>query len=83
MPNTGQFYLHEVIGQTDERDRLLQITRVECRCLACCHNLSARLNDGLIDLQRGAVLICPTCGNRQAISIARFDCFLERIRKRL
>lgn len=49
-----------------------------CRCLSCTCHFTARPAEGLIDLERGAVLICPKCSQRQAMSIARFADFLEK-----
>lgn len=78
MADTGLFLLSDVLSQKDEEGRLLQVTAVVCRCLTCSCHFTARPNQGLIDLERGAVLICPQCSQRQAISIARFADFLEK-----
>lgn len=78
MADTGLFLLSDVSGQKDNHGRLLQVTAVMCRCLSCSCHFTARPNEGLIDLARGAVLICPKCSKRQAISIARFADFLEK-----
>lgn len=80
MADTGFFLLSDVHGQRDGEGRLLQVTAVVCRCLGCSCHFTARPNEGLIDLERGAVLICPKCSQRQAISIARFADFLEKQR---
>lgn len=78
MPNTGHFYLFNVTGQRDPSGHLLQVTLVECACLSCSRTFIGYPGHGLIDLERGAVVICPSCFSRQAISMARFDDFLVR-----
>lgn len=80
MPSTGHFYLLSVTGQRDSSGHLLQVTLVECKCLACSRTFRGYPGHGLIDLERGAVIICPACSRRQAISMARFDDFLVRHR---
>ncbi|HCT26857.1 MAG TPA: hypothetical protein DIW85_11660 [Stenotrophomonas sp.] len=77
MADTGLFLLSDVFGQEDEAGRLLQVTQVVCRCLECSCHFTARPNEGLIDLDGGAILACPMCPNRQAISMARFADFLQ------
>ncbi|PJO53257.1 hypothetical protein CR156_14265 [Stenotrophomonas lactitubi] len=77
MADTGLFLLSDVSGQEDGDGRLLQVTKVICRCLRCSGQFTARPNEGLIDLAGGAVLICPHCPQRQAISLARFSDFLK------
>lgn len=52
MVNTGMLQLHGVSGQRDEAGRLLQLTRIECECLACYSYFTALPNNGLIDLVR-------------------------------
>ena len=78
VPDTGQFYLLSVAGVMTAEGALLQVTHIECRCLKC-HRLFAAIHDhGLIDLDGGAVLTCPDCGNRQAIARARLEDFRAR-----
>ncbi len=79
MPNTGQFYLLRVDGQGDESERLLEVTVVECRCLPCGCTFIATPGQGLITIPGGAVLACPYCENRQAVSLARFSEFIARV----
>jgi len=79
MPNTGQFYLLRVDGQTDEAERLLEVTAVECSCLPCGWTFNATPGHGLTTLVGGAVLACPHCGNRQAVSFVRFSEFVNRV----
>jgi len=79
MPNTGQFYLLRVDGQADEADRLLEVTAVECSCLPCGWTFTATPGHGLTTLVGGAVLACPHCDNRQAVSFVRFSEFVNRI----
>ncbi|MET4680466.1 hypothetical protein [Stenotrophomonas rhizophila] len=79
MPNTGQFYLLRVDGQADEAERLLEVTAVECSCLPCGWTFTASSGQGLITVAGGAVLVCPRCDNRQAVSLARFSEFIARV----
>ncbi|MDX3935661.1 hypothetical protein [Stenotrophomonas sp.] len=79
MPNTGQFYLLRIDGQADEAERLLEVTAVECNCLPCGWTFTAVPGQGLISVPGGAVLACPHCGNRQAVSLARFSEFIARV----
>ena len=79
MPNTGQFYLLEVAGQADDAGRLLEVTSVACRCLPCGWSFGATPGHGLITVPGGAVLACPHCENRQAVSLARFSEFIDRV----
>lgn len=79
MPNTGQFYLLRVDGQADEAERLLEVTAVECSCLPCGWTFTASPGQGLITVPGGAVLACPHCENRQAVSLARFSEFITRV----
>ncbi|WP_448129974.1 hypothetical protein [Stenotrophomonas rhizophila] len=82
MPNTGQFYLLRVDGQADEAERLLEVTAVECSCLPCGWTFTASPGQGLITVPGGAVLACPHCDNRQAVSLARFSEFIARVGSR-
>ncbi|GAB3052727.1 hypothetical protein [Stenotrophomonas tumulicola] len=75
MPNTGQFYLLSVEGVKDEGGALLQVTHIDCSCLQCHRQFAAIRDHGLLDLDGAAVLICPGCGNRQAICKARLQDF--------
>lgn len=79
MPNTGQFYLLRVDSQADEAERLLEVTAVECSCLPCGWTFTAVPGHGLITVAGGAVLACPRCENRQAVSLARFSEFIARV----
>lgn len=79
MPNTGQFYLLRVDGQADEAERLLEMTAVECSCLPCGWIFTASPGQELTSVAGGAVLVCPHCENRQAVSLARFSDFIARI----
>ena len=78
MSNTGRFYLLSVNGAVSVEGTLLQVTRIDCNCLACQSPLTATVGCGLIDLSGAAVLTCSHCNNRQAISRAR----LEELRPR-
>lgn len=79
MPNTGQFYLLRVDGQGDHDGKLLEVTCVECRCLSCSRVFVAVPAGGLIQIAGGAVLACPSCENRQAVSLARYAEFMARV----
>jgi len=79
MPNTGQFYLMEVDGQADKIGHLLEVTRVQCRCLPCGWTFVAVPAEGLLALAGGAVLYCPHCENHQAVSLAKFSEFIDRV----
>lgn len=79
MPNSGQFYLLHVDGQADEAGRLPEVTAVECSCLPCGWTFTASPGHGLIAVPGGAVLACPHCENRQAVSLARFSEFIARV----
>lgn len=79
MPNTGQFYLIDVDGQAGEVGRLLEVTRIQRRCLPCGWSFDALPGHGLIAIAGGAVLACPHCENRQAVSLARFSEFIDRV----
>ena len=78
MADTGLFLLSDVFGQEDDNGRLLQVTHVVCRCLECSCHFTGRPDEGLIDIPGGAILSCPKCSNRQAISMARFADFLQK-----
>lgn len=86
MPNTGLFYLLEVAGDADKQDphvlRRLRFVRAEC--LLCHTLLNAASAPGLVNVAHGsAVLTCAHCGNRQAISGARFSDFAMRLQRGL
>ena len=78
MADTGLFLLSDVFGQKDDSGHLLQVTQVVCRCLECSCQFTGRPDEGLMDIPGGAVLMCPKCSNRQAISMARFADFLQK-----
>ena len=78
MSNTGRFYLFSVNGAVSVEGTLLRVTRIVCKCISCQSPLTATVGCGLIDLDGAAVLTCPHCNNRQAISRAR----LEELRPR-
>ncbi len=78
MPNTGQFYLLKVVGETNEDGTLAWVDQIESTCVVCSRTFVAVRGRGLIELVRGAVLACPSCGNHQSIPLAYFDDFLLR-----
>jgi len=76
MSNTGLFYLHEVAGSREE-DEFTSIKSIRATCLKCHRSLHAKAPPELEVINGGAILYCPGCGTRQAISHARFDIFLK------
>ncbi len=78
MPNTGQFYLLKVTGETKADGTLAWVDRVESTCCSCMRTFAATEGKELIELARGAVVACPACGNHQTISLAYFDDFITR-----
>ncbi len=74
MPDTGRFYLLNVDGLED-RGNLLEVTRIDARCLSCQTHFRAVPGEGLVDHEGAGVITCPGCGNRQAISRARLQDF--------
>jgi hypothetical protein len=84
MPNTGRFYLLEVTGKpepgTDPPVCMIDYVRAEC--LGCHRVFCARCAPALVTIPRGGVVLqCPHCTNRQAISSARFEDFMDRFAK--
>ncbi|MGE8215064.1 hypothetical protein D3C87_199240 [compost metagenome] len=86
MPNTGLFYLLEVAGDADSEDphTLRRLRFVRAECLLCHTLLNASTAPALVNVAHGAaVLTCAHCGNRQAISGARFSDFARRLQRGL
>ena len=76
MPNTGVFYLPEVSGpMTGSPEHFTTITRIRATCNKCSHMLHGTEPPELECIPGGAILQCPNCGARQAISSARFNLF--------
>lgn len=73
MPNIGRFFIDQVEGVLRADGLLLQVTRVSCACLECGRQLRLAPGHGLLDLDGAAVLTCPLCDNRQAVSRARLE----------
>lgn len=80
VPNTGRFYLLDVEGVRSQDGRLLELTRVYCRCLQCSAAFTAIPSQGLEPLEGGATIKCPKCGEHQAISLFRFEDFSRQHR---
>lgn len=78
MPDTGRFYLLEVESVIDANGRISELLRVHCRCLKCHAAFEATPAGQLTLIQGGASLVCPDCGQNQAISMVRFEDFLRR-----
>lgn len=86
MPNTGLFYLLEVVGPPGARDPhvLRRLDFVRAQCLHCNAVLSLSGAPGLVNVAHGAaVLTCTQCNNRQAISGVRFADFARRVQRGL
>ncbi|MEG2805484.1 hypothetical protein [Stenotrophomonas sp.] len=86
MPNTGLFYLLEVAGDADGEDpyTFARLRLVRADCLLCHTLLNASTAPALVNVAHGgAVLTCTHCGNRQAISGARFSDFARRVQRGL
>lgn len=86
MPNTGLFYLLDVVGDASEGDPHLlhRLNFVRAQCLHCHAILSLSGAPGLVNVAHGAaVLTCERCSNRQAISGARFADFTRRAQRGL
>jgi hypothetical protein len=81
MPNTGLFYLYEVVRNPCQSINGTHscIESVRAECLACRHVFLATQEPALLNIfGGGAALTCPRCSNRQAISDARFADFVVR-----
>ncbi len=83
MPHTGLFHLIEVHGDSDGLPRQLAwVASVSATCMGCRQTFTATVKRGLEVVTGGAVLSCPGCGVRQAISNARFNEFKQRVQDR-
>lgn len=81
MPDTGMFFLYEVRCQRsiDSAGHHTVVKRVQAQCNGCRRAFKAESPPTLQNIaQGGAVLTCPACERRQAISIARFEEFVAR-----
>ena len=81
MPNTGLFYLYEVVRTPGQKTAGTHpfINSVRAECLACRHVFLTAQPPCLLNIfGGGAALTCPRCSNRQAISDARFADFVAR-----
>jgi hypothetical protein len=80
VPDTGLFYLLDVVGipAGSTQTTVNAILSVRAECLTCHHEMAVAA-PWLVNITGGgAVLDCPVCRTRQAISGARFAAFLER-----
>ncbi len=75
MPNTGLFQLNSVEGVRDEDGTLIQVTRIDATCMLCRRWFAATTERNLEDVNGAAILSCPACNNRQAISRDRLQDF--------
>lgn len=75
MPNTGLFQLNSVEGVRDENGNLIQVTRIDASCMQCRRWFAATPERNLEDVNGAAILSCPACNNRQAISRDRLEDF--------
>lgn len=81
MPNTGLFYLYEVVSETERATAAnsAQLKVVRAECLTCRCVFTASGPPSLVNLPGGgAILQCPGCPVHQAIAAARFADFMER-----
>jgi hypothetical protein len=78
MTSTGLFYLQDVSGSSND-SQFSCITSVQATCLNCRRALDASAPPKLEVIKGGAILYCPGCGTRQAISNARFDVFAKGV----
>lgn len=81
MPDTGLFYLMDVIAMpgASTQTTLNAILSVRAECLTCHHTMQVETQPSLTNiLGGGAMLDCPTCRTRQAISGERFAAFFQR-----
>lgn len=81
MPDTGLFYLYEVLcaAKPSADDSCGPLQFVRAQCIGCCAILEATSAPSLLNIPGGgAVITCMECGSRQAISGARFAEFVRR-----
>lgn len=78
--DTGLFYLLAVVGVPagSTQTTVNAILSVRAQCLTCHHTMEAAAPRLMNIPGGGAVLDCPVCHARQAISGPRFAAFLER-----
>jgi len=80
VPDTGLFYLLAVVGMPagSTQTTVNAILSVRAECLTCHYTMEITA-PWLVNIPGGgAVLDCPACRTRQAISGARFAAFIER-----
>jgi hypothetical protein len=80
VTDTGLFYLLDVVGLPtgSTQTTVNAILSVRAECLTCHHTMEVAA-PRLVNIPGGgAVLDCPVCRTRQAISGARFAAFIER-----
>lgn len=75
MPDTGLFQINEVIGVREADGTLIQVTRIDAACMRCQRWFAATADHNLHDVNGAAVINCPNCDNRQAISRNRLQDF--------
>lgn len=79
MPFTGLFQLIEVQGDmAGAPPRFTKICAAQAVCEGCRQFSYLTEFQGIHSIPGGAVISCPGCGARQAISNARFDEFFLR-----
>lgn len=69
--STGKFDVYEV--DRGECVRGTAPISVHAGCHGCGTSFIAREHDGMQQIPNGVLLICPSCGERQAISAALFQ----------
>lgn len=81
MPNTGLFHLTSGTGDIEgSQGRLTRLTSITATCLKCQHIVIASDAPQLVVVRGGAVINCENCGARQAVSNARFEDLLLRMK---
>lgn len=79
MRSTGLFSFIEVQGAKDlQPDQVFQLASLTASCQTCQHTFSLTAGSSLVLIAGGAVVTCPACKARQAISNARFEEFSRR-----
>ena len=82
MPSTGLFTLLEVHGNfATQQQGAARLTSLTACCETCEHRFSANAGEHLAVIAGGAVITCPECGVRQAVSNARFEEFVRRVER--
>jgi len=71
--NTGRFQIVDVQRSSGAGHRQPRLSAVIAKCGACNAEFTAREEGSLTAISGGAVLSCPSCGQRQALGKSVFD----------